>query len=260
MPTQAKIDEVARLKEKLESAVALVLADYRGLTANEMVELREKFTKQGLEYRVVKDTLARIAANEAGMEELAALIEGPIGVTFGYDDPGIAFKLNEECRKKYAPRYELRGGLFEGALVVEAEVKRYATLPSREELLAKLAMLLASPMRALAFMLKAKIRELATVMSEVAKKREEEPGQPAEPETPDEQVAVAETEPAEEPKAEDQQEEAEPAAEPEADDQQDEAEEAATPEPADRQEEPESPEQPEKSEQQEQQEEQEEEA
>ncbi|MBU0595722.1 50S ribosomal protein L10 [Candidatus Bipolaricaulota bacterium] len=174
MPTQAKIDEVTRLKEKLQNAVSLVLADYRGLTANEMVELREKFTKQGLEYRVVKDTLARIAANEAGLDELAGLIAGPISVTFGYEDPAAAFKLNEECRKKYAPRYELRGGLFEGALVMEAEVKRYATLPSREELLAKLAMLLSSPMRALAFMLQAKIRELACVISEVRKQREEE--------------------------------------------------------------------------------------
>jgi len=63
MATQAKIDEVARLKEKFESAVSLVLADYRGVNANEMVELREKFSKEGLEFRVVKDTLARIAAD-----------------------------------------------------------------------------------------------------------------------------------------------------------------------------------------------------
>jgi len=67
MPTQAKIDEVARLKEKFESAVSLVLADFRGVNANEMVELREKFTKEGLEYRVVKDTLSRIAAEQAGI-------------------------------------------------------------------------------------------------------------------------------------------------------------------------------------------------
>jgi large subunit ribosomal protein L10 len=230
MPTQAKIDEVAHLKEKLESAVSLVLADYRGLTANEMVELREKFTKQGLEYRVVKDTLARIAANEAGMSELAELIAGPISVTFGYEDPAAAFKLNEECRKKYAPRYELRGGLFEGALVIEAEVRRYATLPSREELLAKLAMLLSSPMRALAFMLQAKIRELAVVLAEVAKSREQEPEQQTEPEVPEEQ------DPAEE---------------------QDSPEQA---DPEEQQDEPDSPEQPEQSEEQEPQEEREEEA
>jgi len=173
MPTQAKIDEVARLKERFEKAVSVVLADYRGLNANEMVELREKFTKEGLEYRVVKDTLAKIAANEAGIDGLADLLEGPIGVVFGYEDPAVAFKLSDECRKTYTPNYELKGGVFEGVLVTQDEVKRYAALPSREELLAKLVMLLQSPMRGLAFMLQAKIRELAIVLSEVRKQREE---------------------------------------------------------------------------------------
>jgi len=181
MPTQTKIDEVAHLKEKLESSISLVLADYRGLTANEMVELREKFTKLGLEYRVVKDTLARLAADAAGIEGLTDMFVGPISIAFGYEDPAVAFRLSEECRKTYAPRYELKGGVFEGALVLESEVARYAALPSREELLAKLAMILSSPMRALAVMLKAKIRELATVLSEVAKVRAQEPEAKEEP-------------------------------------------------------------------------------
>ena len=174
MPTQTKIDEVARLKERFENAISLVLADYRGLTANEMVELREKFSKQGLEYRVVKDTLARIAASEAGIEGLASLFYGPISIAFGYEDPAIPFKLSEECRKTYAPNYALKGGVFEGELVHEGEVGRYAALPSREELLAKLAMLLLGPMRAMAFMLQAKIRELACVIREVRNQREQQ--------------------------------------------------------------------------------------
>ena len=172
MPTQTKIDEVAHLKQKLENAISLVLADYRGLTANEMVELREKFTKQGLEYRVVKDTLARLAADEAGIEGLADLFVGPVSIALGYEEPVVAFKLSEECRKTYAPRYTLKGGVFEGVLVPEDEVARFATLPSREVLLAKLAMLLSGPMRAMAFMLQAKIRELACVISEVRKQRQ----------------------------------------------------------------------------------------
>ena len=174
MPTQAKIDEVARLKEKFESAVSLVLADYRGVNANEMVELREKFTKEGLEYRVVKDTLARIAAEQAGIEGLSDLFEGPIGIALAYDDPAIAFKLSDECRKTYSPNYTLKGGVFEGAVVPEDEVAKYAALPTREELLTKLAYLLASPMRMMAFMLQAKIRELAVVLNEVKKQREDQ--------------------------------------------------------------------------------------
>ncbi len=203
MPTQTKIDEVALLKEKLESAVSLVLADYRGLSATEMVELRERFTKEGLEYRVVKDTLARIAASEAGIEGLAEMFAGPISIAFGYEDPAAAFKLSDQCRKTYAPRYELKGGLFEGALVQEGEVIRYATLPSREEMLAKMAMLLSSPMRALAFMLQAKIRELAILLAEVAKKREEEP--PAEQAEPEAQVEPDTQEEADQPEEQEQQ-------------------------------------------------------
>jgi len=171
MPTQVKIDEVARLTEKLSKATAVVLADYRGLTANEMVELREKFTKHGLDYRVVKDTLARIAAREAGLEELSQLFSGPIGIAIAYDDPALAFKLSEECRKTYAPKYTLKGGVFEGAVVQESEVSKYANLPSRQELLAKLAMLLASPMRSLAVVLNAKLQQLAVVLNEVKSKR-----------------------------------------------------------------------------------------
>lgn len=174
MPTQAKIDEVARLKEKFESAVSLVLADYRGVNANEMVELREKFTTQGLEYRVVKDTLARIAAQQAGIEGLAELFDGPISIALAYDDPAIAFKLSDECRKTYSPNYTLKGGVFEGAVVPQGEVAKYAALPSREELLTKLAYLLASPMRMMAVMLQAKIREMAIVLNEYKKQREDQ--------------------------------------------------------------------------------------
>ena len=192
MPTQAKVQEVEQLREKLERAVSLVLADYRGLTADEMVELREKFTKQGLEYRVVKDTLARIASAEAGIDGLAEMFAGPIAVALGYEDPAMPFRLSEECRKKYAPRYDLKGGLFEGVLVFEDEVKRYASLPSREELLAKLAMVLSSPMRALAVMLKAKIRELAVVLAEVTKKRGQEPEDRVEPDAAEEPKGSAE--------------------------------------------------------------------
>lgn len=171
MPTEMKTKEVAVLKEKFEQAASLVLAEYRGLKANEMVVLRAKFTKAGLEFRVVKDTLARIAAEQAGLPDLAKLFTGPIGVAIGYDNPATAFKLSEECRKEYAPNYTPKGGLFEKTVVVEGEVKRYATLPSREELLAKLAMLLQSPMRALASTLQAKIRELACVLNEIRKER-----------------------------------------------------------------------------------------
>jgi large subunit ribosomal protein L10 len=174
MPTQAKVDEIVRLKTLFERSASLVLVDYRGITANEMVRLRQKFTRQGLEFRVVKNTLARIAAREAGLEGLAEIFAGPIGVAVGYDDPILAFKLSEECHKTYSPHYVLKGGVFEGKVIPPEEVKRYAALPSREELLTKLAVLLASPMRSLAVVLQAKIRELLGVLNAVRIQREQQ--------------------------------------------------------------------------------------
>ena len=102
------------------------------------------------------------------------MFEGPISIALSYEDPAIAFKLSDECRKTYAPHYTLKGGVFEGAVVPEGEVAKYAALPTREELLTQMAYLLASPMRAMAFMLQAKIRELGTVLNEVRKQREDQ--------------------------------------------------------------------------------------
>jgi len=174
MPTQAKRDEVARLKERFERAAAVVLVDYRGLTADQMVELRAGFTRQGVEFTVVKNTLARLAAKDASLDDLAGMFDGPIGVAISYADPAAAFKLSDQCRRKYDPFYRLKGGLFDKEIVAVDEVERYVNLPSREESLAKLVMLLASPMRALAVVLQAKIRELASVLNEVRKLREQQ--------------------------------------------------------------------------------------
>jgi len=174
MSTQAKKEEVALLRDKFEKSASLVLVDYRGLTANEMVRLRERFTRQGAEFRVVKDTLARIAAEQASLTEIAERFAGPVGFAISYADPVLAFKLVEKCRKEFAPSYIPKCGLFEREFVAEDEFNRYASLLSREELIAKLAWLLASPPRALAVSLRAKIRELAIVLTEVCKKREED--------------------------------------------------------------------------------------
>jgi len=172
MPTDAKREEVSYLKNKFEQAASFVLADCHGLTANQMVKLREKFTREGLEFRVVKDTLARIAAKEAGLPELTDMFNGPTGIAIGYDDPALGFRLSEECRKLYRPHYIPKGGVFEGVVVVEGELRRYASLLSREELLAKLAMLCATPMCALAVVLKEKLRELATVLGRICKQQQ----------------------------------------------------------------------------------------
>jgi len=172
MVTEAKEAEVEQLKEKFEKAQGVVLSDYRGISANDMVELRESFTKEGIEYRVVKNTLAAIAAEEAGLEGLPELLEGPIAIAVGYDDPVLPFKITSDTANKY-DAFSAKGGVIEGDVVEPDEIETISKLSSKEELLASFAAGLKSPVRKLAFLLKAKVRDLTVVLDQVIKEKEE---------------------------------------------------------------------------------------
>ncbi len=169
MPTERKVQEVAQLKEKLESAQGLVFTEFVGLTANEMVALRRELRQNDLEYRVVKNRLARIAAKEAGVE-IDPFLQGPTGICFGYDDPALPFKLANRLAKKYG-KYKLVGGFFEGKPVEADEIDALANLPTHEEALARLAATLQAPVQKLASALAGTGRNLAVVLREVSKQK-----------------------------------------------------------------------------------------
>lgn len=173
MPTVEKERQVEELEERFKRAQALVLTDFRGLSANEMVELRRELRGAHLEYRVVKNRLAKLAAQRAGLE-LDELLAGPTGICFGYDDPALAFKLSVAAAKKFE-HYVIKGGVSEGELVDAREVEELAKLPSREELLTRLAAAFQGPIVALAAVLSALVRDLVVVLNEVAKAKPEEP-------------------------------------------------------------------------------------
>lgn len=172
MVTEAKEAEVEELKDKFERAEGVVLSNYRGISANDMVELRESFTKEGIEYRVVKNTLASIAAEEAGLEGLPELLDGPIAVAVGYDDPVLPFKITTDTAEEYDD-FSAKGGVIEGDMVAPDEIEAISKLSSKEELLANLAAGLKSPVRKLAFVLKAKVKDLTVALDQVLKAKEE---------------------------------------------------------------------------------------
>lgn len=169
MPTPEKEREVALLEDKFQRCRAMVFTDFRGLSAQEMVELRRLFRKNDLEYRVIKNTLARLAAQRVGLE-VDRFLEGPTGVLIGYKDGVLPFKLALEVAKRFK-EYGIKGGLIEGEVVEAAEAARIAQLPSQEELLAKLASVLQAPIQKLALDLKAIINRLAIALNEVRKKK-----------------------------------------------------------------------------------------
>jgi len=187
MPTAEKERQVQELEERFKRAQALVLTDFRGLSANEMVELRRELRGAHLEYRVVKNRLAKLAAQRAGLE-LDELLAGPTGICFGYDDPALAFKLSVAVAKKYE-HYVIKGGVSEGELVDARGVEELAKLPSREELLTRLAAAFQGPIWSLAAVLSALVRELVVVLSEVAKVKPETASAPAAQKPPEEESA-----------------------------------------------------------------------
>ncbi|MCX8103697.1 MAG: 50S ribosomal protein L10 [Candidatus Bipolaricaulota bacterium] len=178
MPTAEKEQAVRLLEERLKRSKALVFTDFHGLTASDMVELRREFRKHGLEYRVVKNNVARLAAERVGIKETDSYFRGPTGLCISYDDPALAFKVSHSLTKKFE-HYKIKGGVMEGVVVSAAEAEQLANLPSRHELLGMLVSALQAPMQQLASVLHAVVRDFVSVVDEVRKKREGEQAPPA---------------------------------------------------------------------------------
>ncbi len=161
MPTPQKQEQVALLTEKLRSAKVAVLADYRGLTVGQMQDLRARLRGADVEFRVVKNTLARRAAVESGHGDFQEALKGPIAVAFGYDDLGTPVRLLQEFVRQTRLRLDIVGGLVEGRVMGPDQVRQLADLPSRETLIAQLLGTIQSPVATLATALQSPLAQLA---------------------------------------------------------------------------------------------------
>jgi large subunit ribosomal protein L10 len=121
---------VAELKEKIKGADALYYTDFTGLNVKSMTELRRSFRKAGVEYVVIKNSLALKAVNESGL--VSSKLKGPTGVVIA-KDAITAAKLLTEFAKKHEERPSVKGGLYEGASIDSATVKKLASMPTRDE-------------------------------------------------------------------------------------------------------------------------------
>ena len=137
MATQEKIAAVSELKELFEASNAVILTEYRGLSVAQLKELRRALGAE-TEYAVVKNTLAAIAAKEAGIDAFDGHLQGPSALAFIKGDLIDAAKGLRDFAKAN-PQLIVKNGYYEGAALSEDEVKRYADLESREVLLSKVA-------------------------------------------------------------------------------------------------------------------------
>ena len=143
MARPEKVAVVREVSRRLAEAPATMLTEYRGLSVVELQELRTKLRESGAEYKVVKNTLTRLAAREAGMEVPDELLLGPTAVTFCGDDPVAAAKVLRAFSREH-PELIVKGSIFEGSLLSAEDTLKLAELASREELLARLAGLFAA--------------------------------------------------------------------------------------------------------------------
>lgn len=138
MPREKKVEAVKHLAEKLSRCNIAITTDYRGLSVAEMTELRRRLRQGDVEYRVIKNTLARFAAQQAGKEGLTSIIEGPTAIAFGYGDVTEPAKALIDYIRSSKAKLKIRGGLLDQRVLSAAEVTALATLPPKEVLIAKL--------------------------------------------------------------------------------------------------------------------------
>ncbi|MHB8572484.1 MAG: 50S ribosomal protein L10 [Candidatus Dormibacteria bacterium] len=164
MPNPTKAERVELLVDRLRRSRAAVITDYRGLTVHQLEELRGKLREQNLEFRVVKNTLARRAATEAGYPEFNSELVGPVGLAFGFDDPAAVARVLQDWIRATRVKMAVKGGLVEGRILSEDQVKELAELPSREVLLGRLLGTIQAPLAQLAALLDAPMQNLLGVM------------------------------------------------------------------------------------------------
>ncbi len=169
-----KAQAVEELRGKFERSRTVVVLGFQGIPGPEMTALRQLVRKRGVELKVVKNTLAQRAAKEAGVPGLAEFLRGPNLIVIGRDDPAVPFKVAAEVARRYPNFFKVRGGVFAGEMVPAAEVQWYATLPSREELLARVCGAMLGPVQGLTFVLYGLLRKLVVALAEVQKLKEKE--------------------------------------------------------------------------------------
>jgi large subunit ribosomal protein L10 len=167
-----KVQQVEEISDRLRRARAAVLTDYRGLTVAQLQDLRGRLRGAEVEYRVVKNTLARRAAVEAGHEEFQDVLVGPVGIAFGYEDVAAPAKLLGEFARATRLRLDITGGLIEGRVFNGDQVRRLAELPAREVLISQLAGTILGPIAQLAGTLQSPLSQLAGALEAYQKQLE----------------------------------------------------------------------------------------
>jgi large subunit ribosomal protein L10 len=170
MPRPEKVQAVADIKERLEGAEAVFLTEYRGLTVKAVQTLRRSLRDSGAEYKVVKMTLAQLAASDAGVDGLNEYLIGPTAIAFAMTDPVATAKALKDFSKTNEV-FVLKAGLLAGNLLTPEEVSRLADIEPRDVLLSKIAGAAKAPLMKAAGFFGSFNRNAATVFNQLLDKK-----------------------------------------------------------------------------------------
>lgn len=167
-----KIQLTAELIDTLGASDVLYLTDFTGLNVKEITELRRRFREAGYRFIVVKNRLALRAIEQLDLPDITEYLRGPTGFVVGTDDPVAPAKMLRDFAKENEDRPTVKVGVVENRLVGADEVMTLAALASREELLAGIAGSLTAPLAGIVGVLEGLLRDIASMIEEVAKKQE----------------------------------------------------------------------------------------
>lgn len=165
-----KQDQIQSMAEQFERANMSVVAGYKGLSVAQLTDFRSRLNKVDGQFRVVKNTLAKRAVADRDEAGLSEHFTGAVGVVFAYGDPAAVAKVVKEFGKE-AEQFSVTAGLIEGQVLDAEGVGRIASLPSREELIAKMFGSMISPLSGLVNVLSGNQRNLVYVLSAIAGKK-----------------------------------------------------------------------------------------
>ena len=167
---EAKKVVVQEIREKIENAKSVVLVKFNGLSVAEDTEIRNEFRKQNVEYKVLKNTLVRRAFNDLGVHDFDEDLNGPTSVAFGTDETG-ASKIVVDAVKKYDGKVAIKSAYVEGNRVDEKGVRALASMPSKEQLVAKMLGSLQAPIANFVGVLNAIPRGLVIALNAIAEQK-----------------------------------------------------------------------------------------
>lgn len=173
MPKPEKVASVADVAERISRSKSIIVTDYRGLTVAQMTDLRNRLRQEGVEYKIVKNRLAKIALRESGKDTMDDYLKGTTALAFGIKDPvGPAKVLTAYAKDN--DKLKVIGGMMDDRLLDVASIDELSKLPSREVLLSRLLGSITSPVQKLAYGLHQTVAKVAYAFDAVARKKAEQ--------------------------------------------------------------------------------------